>query len=110
MLRLVAEYADSWNGELACERNHLDRIPPLRDAVDAAYRMQGRGPATLARTVAINVATAGGTFPNQAPGEIAEALRGFARAEIDEIHVWLTPNSLASNAAFAPVLGRLDRG
>lgn len=99
-------------------RSHPDAIPPLRDAVDAACLAQGRDPATLARTVAIRVAVLGGTVsiqsPNEeplrgTPDEIAESLRGFARAGIDEVQVWLAPNSLAAIEAFAPVLERLDR-
>jgi probable F420-dependent oxidoreductase len=118
MLRLVAEYADSWNAGLAFERSHPDRIPSLRDAVDAACRARGRDPATLGRTVAIRVAVPGQTvsirFPGEeplrgTPDEIAEALRGFAREGIDEVQVWLAPNGPAAVEAFAPVLERLDR-
>lgn len=118
MLRLVAEYADSWNAWLAFGRSHPDTIPPLREAVDAACLAHGRDPATLARTVAIRVALLGRTVSVQAPGEaplrgtpdeIAEAFRAFAGAGIDEVQVWLAPNSLAGIEAFAPVLERLDQ-
>ena len=118
MLRLVAEYADYWNAGLAFERSHPDRIPPLREAVDGACLAYDRDPSTLGRTVAIKVALLDRAATSQAPGEeplrgtpdeMAESLRGFARAGIGEVQVLLAPNSLAGIEAFAPVLERLDQ-
>jgi alkanesulfonate monooxygenase SsuD/methylene tetrahydromethanopterin reductase-like flavin-dependent oxidoreductase (luciferase family) len=43
------------------------------------------------------------------PNDIAEALRAFAQEGIDEVQVWLAPNSPAEVEAFAPVLEQLDR-
>jgi alkanesulfonate monooxygenase SsuD/methylene tetrahydromethanopterin reductase-like flavin-dependent oxidoreductase (luciferase family) len=118
MLRLVAEYADYWNAGLAFERSHPDRIPPLREAVDGACLAYDRDPSTLGRTVAIKVALFDRAATSQAPGEeplrgtpdeMAESLRGFARAGIGEVQVLWAPNSLAGIEAFAPVLERLDQ-
>jgi alkanesulfonate monooxygenase SsuD/methylene tetrahydromethanopterin reductase-like flavin-dependent oxidoreductase (luciferase family) len=118
MLRLVAEYADYWNAGLAFGRSHPDQIPPLREAVDAACLAQGRDPAPLARTVAIRAALRGRAVSIQTPGEeplqgtpdeIATALQAFSSAGIDEVQVWLSPNTSAEIAAFAPVLEPLDR-
>ena len=110
--------ADYWNAGLAFERSHPDRIPPLREAVDAVCLAQGRDPATLARTATIRAALRGRTVSIQTPGEeplrgalaeIAEALRAFSRAGIDEVQLWLAPNTPAEIEAFAPVLELLDR-
>jgi alkanesulfonate monooxygenase SsuD/methylene tetrahydromethanopterin reductase-like flavin-dependent oxidoreductase (luciferase family) len=118
MLGLVTEYADYWNAGLAFAQSHPDRIPPLREAVDAACLAQGRDPATLARTATIRAALHGRTVSIQTPGEeplqgapdeTAEALRAFARAGIDEVQLWLAPNTPAEIEAFAPVLELLDR-
>lgn len=118
MLSLVAEYADFWNAGLAFGRSHPDQIPPLRAAIDAACLARSRAPATLARTVAVRVALGSEAVPVLFPGEeplrgspddVAEALRAFAQEGIDEVQVWLAPNSLAAIEAFAPVLALLDQ-
>lgn len=118
MLGLVAKYADYWNAGLAFERSHPDRIPPLRAAVDAACLAVGRDPGTMARTVTVRVASLGRTLALLSPGEeplrgtpaeLAEVFRAFARVGIDEVQVWLNPNSLVEIEAFAPVLDLLDR-
>jgi alkanesulfonate monooxygenase SsuD/methylene tetrahydromethanopterin reductase-like flavin-dependent oxidoreductase (luciferase family) len=117
MLGLVAKYADYWNAGLAFARSHPDRIPPLREAVDAACLARGRDPETLARTVTVRATLSGQAVSIQIPGveplsgtpdEIAEALRAFAREGIDEAQVWLAPNSPATIDAFAAVLELLD--
>ena len=120
MLRLVAEHADYWNAGLAFARSHPERRNPLRVAVDAACLAQGRDPATLAlaRTVTIQAALRGRTVSIQTPDEepllgtpdeIAEALRAFANAGIDEEQIWLARTPPAEIEAFASVLERLDR-
>lgn len=55
MMGLMARYADQWNEWLVFGRNHPDQVPPLREAVDAACREIGRDPATLKRTLAVQV-------------------------------------------------------
>jgi len=120
MLWPVAEQAGHWNAGLAFEQSHPDQIPPLREAVDAACLAQGRDPATLAlaRTVTIQAALRGRTVSIQTPDEepllgtpdeIAEALRAFANAGIDEVQIWLARTPPAEIEAFASVLERLDR-
>jgi len=118
MLWPVAEQAGHWNAGLAFERSHPDRIPPLREVVDAACLAQGRDLATLARTVTIRAALRRRTLSIQTPGEeplqgtpdeIAVASRTFSRAGIDEMQVWLSPNTPAEIASFAPVLELLGR-
>ncbi len=112
MMRLVAEYADIWNGWLSFGENRPDLIPPLREAVDAACLAANRDPATLARSGGISVALLGRDDPRNAPitGEpeaIAETLRAFAGEGISEVQIELSPRTPAGIAAFAPVLEML---
>ncbi len=115
MLRLVAQYADIWNGWLVHDRSSAEAVVPLRAAVDAACETHGRDPATLARSVAIRVAVLGRQGPT---GEaitgtseaIAAALRAFAVAGIAHVQVFLTPDTVEGVEAFAPVLDLLDCG
>ncbi|HSI01940.1 MAG TPA: LLM class flavin-dependent oxidoreductase [Reyranella sp.] len=122
-LRLTAQYADYWN---VFAINRAEALAPMTQAVDAACRKFGRDPATLQRTVTVVV-----EFPDckagapentwtrllssmgpltGTPDEIAEILRGYARAGVDHLQVWLEPFNMAAIDAFAPVLERLDRG
>jgi alkanesulfonate monooxygenase SsuD/methylene tetrahydromethanopterin reductase-like flavin-dependent oxidoreductase (luciferase family) len=114
MMRLVAQYADRWNGWLVFGDNRVDAVPPLRDAVDAACVAHGREPETLERSVAIGVALLGRDDPENAPfrgepEEIADILLEFAREGISEIQLDLMPNTLEGIEAFAPILEMLDR-
>ena len=109
MMRLVAEYADIWNGWLAFGDNRVDVVPPLREAVDAACIEVGRNPATLKRSVAVGVALLGREDPVNAPltgepEEIAETLRAFAAEGINEIQIELMPSTPAGIEAFAQIL------
>lgn len=122
-LRLTAQYAEYWN---AFHVNRPDMVAPMRQAVDAACAKAGRDPATLQRTVTTIVDLPGcKTTPvdnawtrvvasvspaRGTPDELAEMLRGYARAGVDHIQVWLEPYSMAAIDAFATVLERLDRG
>lgn len=121
MLRLTATYAEMWNAWLRPTRSYPDSIPPLREAVDAACVSAGRDPATLGRTVGIEIdqrpekerpaRAAGGPEPlTGTPEEIADALRGFAREGISHVQIVTALNGLAAVEALAPVLDALDRG
>jgi alkanesulfonate monooxygenase SsuD/methylene tetrahydromethanopterin reductase-like flavin-dependent oxidoreductase (luciferase family) len=116
LLHLVAKHAAIWNAWLSWEDNSPAAIPPLRTAVDAACRETGRDPATLARSVSVQVDLPGAR-PNRAatarpltgePEEIALALHGFAREGIDHIQLVLNPNTLASIELIAPALALID--
>jgi alkanesulfonate monooxygenase SsuD/methylene tetrahydromethanopterin reductase-like flavin-dependent oxidoreductase (luciferase family) len=115
MLRLTATYADIWNGYLPWADNHPPAIAPLRTAVDAACGLAGRDPATLARSVTIQIDYPGarpardpGVRPLTGPPEtVAAALVGFAAEGIDHLQVLLNPNTAAAIEAFAPALARL---
>jgi alkanesulfonate monooxygenase SsuD/methylene tetrahydromethanopterin reductase-like flavin-dependent oxidoreductase (luciferase family) len=118
MLRLVVEHADIWNAWLPWRDNAPAAIPPLRAAVNAACEAAGRDPATLRRSVSVQI-----DYPDAEPNrdpearplsgtpeELAEAMRGFACEGIEHVQVVLNPNTLASYERFAPVLGLLDDG
>jgi alkanesulfonate monooxygenase SsuD/methylene tetrahydromethanopterin reductase-like flavin-dependent oxidoreductase (luciferase family) len=116
MLRLAATYGDIWNAWLAWADNTSRAVPPMRAAVDAACMDAGRDPATLPRSVSVQI-----DFPDARPHqedgsrplvgtteELVAALRGFAREGIDHVQVVFNPNTRASIARFAPVLASLD--
>jgi alkanesulfonate monooxygenase SsuD/methylene tetrahydromethanopterin reductase-like flavin-dependent oxidoreductase (luciferase family) len=115
LLRLAAAYADVWNAWLAWQDNCPAAIPALRRAVDAASFDAGRDPATLARSVSVQIdyPDAGANREPDArplagsPQELALALRGFAAEGIDDVQVVLNPNTVASVERFAPVLEML---
>jgi alkanesulfonate monooxygenase SsuD/methylene tetrahydromethanopterin reductase-like flavin-dependent oxidoreductase (luciferase family) len=114
LLRLAATYADTWNGWLSWSDNHPSAVAPLRAAVDAACGLVNRDPATLARSVTVQVDYAGARPARDAdarplagpPEVIAEALRGFAQEGIDHLQVLLNPNTKATIEAFAPALAQ----
>ncbi len=115
MLRLVAEYADMWNGWLAHSNSWPEAVAPLREAVDAACEAHGRDPATLARSVALRIAVFDRVEPTGrairgTPESIAAALRAHAEQGVDHVQVLMTPETLPGVEAMAPVLELLDRG
>ena len=95
----------------------------MQAKVDAACADVGRDPATLERTVAILVGLTGAVSRASgdvldreivpltgSPEDLAEALRGYARAGIAHVQLVLDPNTLAAIEEFAPTLELLDRG
>jgi alkanesulfonate monooxygenase SsuD/methylene tetrahydromethanopterin reductase-like flavin-dependent oxidoreductase (luciferase family) len=114
MLRLTAQYADCWDGWVAFHRSRADVVPALRERVDAACRAQGRDPATLARSLSIQVALPGQGFPGSdpltgSPEEVAAELRALAAEGISAVDVFLAPTTPATLDGFAAVLELLDR-
>jgi alkanesulfonate monooxygenase SsuD/methylene tetrahydromethanopterin reductase-like flavin-dependent oxidoreductase (luciferase family) len=115
VLALAATYGDIWNAWLAWEDNTPAAMGRLRQVVDEACHDMGRDPATLARSVSVQI-----DFPDALPNRdpaarpltgppdvLAEALRAFAREGIDHVQVVLNPNTIASVERFAPTLERL---
>jgi alkanesulfonate monooxygenase SsuD/methylene tetrahydromethanopterin reductase-like flavin-dependent oxidoreductase (luciferase family) len=121
MLRLTATYADQWNAEGPLHRP--EDYFPLRAAFEATCAEVGRDPAMLGRSASVVIelpmaqgsarkpASAGGdrSGPSTAE-EVAELLRGYARAGLDPVQLWLVPGTMAGLEWFAAVLGPLDRG
>jgi alkanesulfonate monooxygenase SsuD/methylene tetrahydromethanopterin reductase-like flavin-dependent oxidoreductase (luciferase family) len=117
MVRLGAERADLWNDWLVWGRSWPDAVPPLRQRMDEACVRAGRDPASLERTVTIQVAFSGetGNAPTDeqplagTPEELAEAFRGFAQEGISHLQLVLHPGTEATLEALAPALDLLDR-
>jgi probable F420-dependent oxidoreductase len=117
MLGLTARYADHWNVWFKETNNDLDNLKALLAKVDAACRENGRDPATLERSSAVNIEV-GRHSPStmSAPplkgsaDELACSLRAHAAAGLSHVQVWLEPNTLEGIEIFARVLEILDRG
>jgi alkanesulfonate monooxygenase SsuD/methylene tetrahydromethanopterin reductase-like flavin-dependent oxidoreductase (luciferase family) len=115
MLRLTVEHADIWNGWVAYDRSYADVVPPMRERVDAACELHGRDPATLQRSLAIQVAQPGQQVPGSdpmtgSPKELATSLQGLADEGISHIQIFLMPTTPATIDDFGAVLELLDRG
>jgi len=115
MRRLVAQYADIWNGWLA----YTDAGPASAAAqlaiIEHACREHGRDPGTLVATTAVRGALPGSGYvprPDERPlsgppGEMAETLAGHARLGISEVQVALTMEGVRGVEAFAKVIQEL---
>lgn len=123
MLRIALPYAASWNVWFADTGNSPRGVPRLREIVDEACRDVGRDPATIERTVAIQVRMPAGTGriqgdygrQKEAPlagttAEMAEELRAYAREGIGHVQLVVDPITAASVEDLAPLLEDLDRG
>lgn len=121
MLRITVPHVQMWNAWLCAERNNADEVPARRELVDAACRDAGRDPATLERTISIQVDPTGtGKIPvSMAPDtatplsgsaqEIAAGIREFAQQGITHLQVGLVPNTIESIENFGEILEELDR-
>jgi alkanesulfonate monooxygenase SsuD/methylene tetrahydromethanopterin reductase-like flavin-dependent oxidoreductase (luciferase family) len=121
MLRITVPHVQMWNAWLCSERSNADEVPARRELVDAACRDAGRDPATLERTVSIQVDPTGkGKIPmsmapdtatphSGSPPEIAASIRDFARQGITHLQVALVPNTVETIETFGTVLEELDR-
>jgi alkanesulfonate monooxygenase SsuD/methylene tetrahydromethanopterin reductase-like flavin-dependent oxidoreductase (luciferase family) len=118
LLRITAKLADGWNTDWI---GSPDVVPALRAAVDEACHEVGRDPATLSRSacVYVDLPTATGRFPlprvdERQPGaqshdQILENMHRYAEEGLDEIMIWLDPNTVESLYEFGELLQRLDR-
>lgn len=118
MMRLTAQYADSWNTNML---PHAQALVAGRDAVLAAAESIGRDPATLEITAGVNIGfpdlpevanLPGGELPNCMTGsteEIAAGLREFAAEGVSHIQAWLYPLTPDAVRRFAEA-ARLARG
>lgn len=117
MMRLVAEYADIWNEWVVFGDSQPEAIKPHLEAVDAACAAAGRDPATLARSVAVQVDFSGrgerrhGDNPlTGSPEELADAFRRFAGLGVSHLQVVIRPTTVETITRLAPALALLDRG
>jgi alkanesulfonate monooxygenase SsuD/methylene tetrahydromethanopterin reductase-like flavin-dependent oxidoreductase (luciferase family) len=123
MLRLVARFADEWNVPWVNDPRDLVSLDRL---IESACVAEGRDPAGLRRShgTIVNLpmwrdrpgsdrvrAVRAALNPIEgSPAEIAEALRRFAAAGTDHVHVQIDPETVEGIEAFAEVLALLDEG
>ena len=124
MLAATLPYAAAWNAWYADTGNAPAGVARLRDIVDAAAVDAGRDPASIERTVAVQVRMPDGTGrvmgdvsdrmvvpPLVGPPEVMVAeLRAYAAEGIGHVQLVVDPITEASVAALAPMLELLDRG
>ncbi|TMF31201.1 MAG: LLM class flavin-dependent oxidoreductase [Chloroflexi bacterium] len=115
MRRLVAQYADMWNGWLGYTDASPESAAAQLQIIDDACREHGRDPNTLVATTAVRGAMPGSGYvprPDERPlagppREMAETLRRHARLGIAEVQVALTMGGSEGVRAFAPVIEEL---
>ena len=117
MRRIVAQYADVWNGWLAYTDASVEAVRLQMDQIAEACSQHGRDPSTLVRTTAVRVNIPGSGY-RVAPGErplsgdpkqMADVLRGHAALGITQVQVALTMGGPEGVRAFAPVIEALRR-
>jgi alkanesulfonate monooxygenase SsuD/methylene tetrahydromethanopterin reductase-like flavin-dependent oxidoreductase (luciferase family) len=115
MRRLVAQYADIWNGWLGYTDASAESAATQLRIIDESCREHGRDPLSLVATTAVRAAIPGSGYtprPDERPlsgppHEMAETLRGHARLGIAEVQVALTTGGAEGVRAFAPVIAEL---
>jgi alkanesulfonate monooxygenase SsuD/methylene tetrahydromethanopterin reductase-like flavin-dependent oxidoreductase (luciferase family) len=115
MRRLVAQYADIWNGWFGYTDASAEAAAEQLRIIDDACREHGRDPNTLVATTALRGAMPGSGYvpmPNErplsgSPREMAETLRGHARLGIAEVQIALTMGGREGVRAFATVIEEL---
>jgi alkanesulfonate monooxygenase SsuD/methylene tetrahydromethanopterin reductase-like flavin-dependent oxidoreductase (luciferase family) len=100
LLRLTARYADMWN--TAWFGAPDEELKGRLAALDEALAAESRDPATLSRTVGVEVGEA-------AVDEIASTLAAHESAGIDEVIVGLRPPTRAALGRLAAARERLSR-
>jgi alkanesulfonate monooxygenase SsuD/methylene tetrahydromethanopterin reductase-like flavin-dependent oxidoreductase (luciferase family) len=115
MRRLVAQYADIWNGWLGYTDASPESAATQLQIIDDGCRDHGRSPLTLVATTAVRAAIPGSGYmprPDERPlsgnpDEMAETLRGHALLGITEVQMALTMGGTEGVRAFAPVIAEL---
>src|SRR6266446_6434056 len=115
MQRLVAQYADIWNGWLGYTDASPESAEKQLSIIDGACVEHGRDPNTLTATTAVRGAMPGSGYtprpdenPLQGPPrQMADTLRGHAKLGVAEVQVALTMGGPEGVRAFAPVIEEL---
>jgi alkanesulfonate monooxygenase SsuD/methylene tetrahydromethanopterin reductase-like flavin-dependent oxidoreductase (luciferase family) len=114
MLRLVATFADLWNGWYTFDDE--PPLPALREQsakVSEACVVHGRDPGTLGRTAGVSVALPGseasGGSLRGTHDEIAEQLIAIGATGVSHVQVVASPTGPAGVEGMARVLEHLDR-
>jgi alkanesulfonate monooxygenase SsuD/methylene tetrahydromethanopterin reductase-like flavin-dependent oxidoreductase (luciferase family) len=109
MLRLVATYADIWNGWHPFDDDlPFDSLRAQRDLVDAACIAVGRDPATLLRTAGVSVAFAdsegsGGSLRGT-DEQIAEQLLALGNTGVSHVQILTSPSGIEGLDRMARVI------
>lgn len=115
MRRLVAQYADIWNGWLAYTDARPASAAVQLAVIEQACEEHGRDPMSLVATTAVRGAMPGSgyvprldEFPlSGPPAEMADTLAGHARLGIAEVQVALTMEGVRGVEAFGKVIQEL---
>jgi alkanesulfonate monooxygenase SsuD/methylene tetrahydromethanopterin reductase-like flavin-dependent oxidoreductase (luciferase family) len=115
MRRLVAQYADIWNGWLGYTDASAESAATQLRIIDDGCREHGRDPLMLVATTAVRGAMPGSGYTPRSderplagtPRQMADTLRGHARLGISEVQVALTMGGAEGVRAFAPVIEEL---
>jgi alkanesulfonate monooxygenase SsuD/methylene tetrahydromethanopterin reductase-like flavin-dependent oxidoreductase (luciferase family) len=117
MMRLVARYADEWNGVALRKSPTPELFLPLLSRLDEACTALGRDPSSVRRSVDIIAAPTGeidhglsfmGVPLHGEPEEMAHQIAAFGEVGIAEVRMYLYPQSLETVQAMEPVLRALD--
>jgi probable F420-dependent oxidoreductase len=122
MLRIALPHAAAWNTWYADTGNRPDGVAPLQRVVDAACADIGLEPGAIRRTVAVHVRLPGGVGRTMgdtstsrriepldgSPQRMADELRAYAAAGVDEVQAVLDPIDRRAIERFAAVLPLLD--
>jgi alkanesulfonate monooxygenase SsuD/methylene tetrahydromethanopterin reductase-like flavin-dependent oxidoreductase (luciferase family) len=117
MRRIVAQYADIWNGWLGYTDASAEAAGAQLEQIAEGCREHGRDLSTLQLTTAVRVNIPGSGYvpaPNErplsgSPQEMAEVLRGHAALGIEQVQVALTMGGREGVRAFAPVIREMRR-
>jgi len=117
MMRLVARYADEWNGFALRKTPTPELFLPLLSRLDEACTALDRDPSSVRRSVDILAAPTGeidhglsfmGVPLHGEPEEMAHQIAAFGEVGIAEVRMYLYPQSLETVQAMEPVLRALD--
>ncbi len=114
MQRLVAQFADQWNGWYTfSEEPFFDRLRERVDSLDVALLGHGRQPETLVKTVGLSIAMPGSTGEggslSGSPEAIAEQLDEIRDLGVDTVQVVTSPAGPRGIEGLARILEILDR-
>jgi alkanesulfonate monooxygenase SsuD/methylene tetrahydromethanopterin reductase-like flavin-dependent oxidoreductase (luciferase family) len=114
-MRLAARHADIWSC-YATERSDLVELGPRIAALEAACAEVGRDPATIGRSVGVDVQPfetkpdPTGAVISGSPRQIADQVLALRDGGYTMVELWPTPHSLATVEALAPVVELVRAG
>ncbi len=115
MRRLVAQFADLWNGWLAYGDSRPEVYPEVAQALDASCEKHDRDPATLLRHVTLGVCLEGEAFPlaeavplRCSASELAGHFDTYRTLGVEHVSVFPYPNDLATTEHIAEASRMLD--